>query len=146
MTSADDELAQGEEFTITSDQAFVAATTVSCWNCHSGIEVICIFCESGIASGEPLTQFSISHVWAMDGALARQLEGWRNFRKVNAAGGQESYFANHCPQCGSLQDDLYLHTEPDEPFFDIPHAAPGVVTLTPLVGRVQLSGDESFEI
>jgi hypothetical protein len=138
--------AQGEEFTITSDQAFVAATTVSCWNCHSSIEVICIFCESGTASGELLTQFSVSHVWAMDGALARQLEGWGNFRKVNAGGGQESYFANHCPHCGSLQDDLYLHTEPDEPFFDIPHAAAGVVRLAPLVGRVQLSGDESFEI
>jgi hypothetical protein len=142
MTSADDE----QEFTINSDQAFVAATTVSCWNCHSDIEVICIFCESGTASGEPLTQFSISHVWVMDSALAQQLVAWPNFRKVYTAGSQESYFANHCPHCGSLQEDLYLHTEPDEPFFDIPHAAPGVVKLTPLVGRVQLSGDESFEI
>ena len=143
MTSGDE---VEEEFTITSDQAFVAATTVSCWNCRSRIEVICIFCESGTASGELLTQFSVSHVWAMDGALGRQLEGWGHFRKVNAADGQESYFANHCPHCGAVQDDLYLHTEPDEPFFDIPHAAEGVVRLTPLMGRVQLSGDESFEI
>jgi hypothetical protein len=158
MTGSDDELAKlsrglpaggdeaEQEFTITSDQAFVASATVSCWNCHSTIEVICIFCESGIASGEPLTQFSISNVWAMDSALAQQLVAWRNFREVYTADGQEGYFANHCPHCGSLQEDLYLHSEPDEPFFDIPHAAPGAVKLTPLVGRVQLSGDESFEI
>ena len=135
-----------EEFTITSDQAFVAAAIASCWNCHSQIEVICIFCDSGIASGEPLTQFSISNVWAMDGGLAQQLKGWPNFRQVYTAGGQESSFANHCPHCGLVQEDLYLHSEPGDPFFDIPHAPPGAVKLTPLVGRVQLSGDESFEI
>jgi hypothetical protein len=45
-----------------------------------------------------------------------------------------------------VQEDLYLHSEPGEAFFDIPHAAPGVMKLTPLVGQVRLSGDESFEI
>jgi len=45
-----------------------------------------------------------------------------------------------------VQEDLYLHSEPGDPFFGIPHAPPGAITLTPLLGRVQLSGDESFEI
>ena len=135
-----------EEFTIISEQAFVASASVSCWKCHSNIEVICIYCESGIASGEPLARFSISYVWAMDSALAQQLEAWRTFRKADSADDQESHFANHCPHCAALQDDLYLHSEPDQPFFDIPHSAPGAVKLTPLVGRIQLSGNESFEI
>ena len=132
--------------TVISERAFVASTSESCWKCHSNIEVICIFCESGIASGEPLAQFSISNVWAMDSRLAQQLKPWRTFRNVHSAGDQESYFANHCSHCGALQEDLYLHSEPDQPFFDIPHSAPGAVKLTPLVGRIQLSGDESFEI
>jgi hypothetical protein len=135
-----------EEFTITSDQAYVASATASCWKCHSKIEVICIYCESGSASEEPLTQFTVSGIWAMDDALARQLEPWPFFKKGYSPEYQESCIANQCPQCGALQEDLYLHSEPDEPFFSIPRAAPGSIKLTPLVGRVQLSGDESFEV
>ena len=41
---------------------------------------------------------------------------------------------------------MYLHSEPDHPFFGIPRASHGAVRLTPLVGRVPLSGYESFEI
>ena len=36
---------------------------------------------------------------------------------------QASCFANHCPRCGAMQEDLYLHSEPDQPFFGIPEAA-----------------------
>jgi len=108
------------------------------------IEVICIYCESGSVSGEPLTQFTVSGTWAMDDALGRQLKPWPFFRKV--PGYSESYFANHCPHCGAAQDDLYLHSEPDQPLYSIPRAAPGSIKLTALVGQIQLSGDESFEI
>ena len=41
---------------------------------------------------------------------------------------------------------MYLHSEPDQPLLGISHAAREAVRLTPLVGRVRLSGDESFEI
>jgi len=33
-----------------------------------------------------------------------------------------------------------------EPFFDIPHSDPTVIGLTPLTGRVRLSGDEHFMV
>jgi hypothetical protein len=45
-----------------------------------------------------------------------------------------------------LQEDSYLHSEPEDPLFNIPRAAPGAIKLTPLVGQIQLSGDESFEV
>ena len=45
----------GDDFTISSDEAFVAAATIACWQCHTSIEVICIYCESGTVSEEPLT-------------------------------------------------------------------------------------------
>ena len=141
-----DEDAQDEELSITSDEAYVASATVSCWRCRAQIEVISIYCESGTASGEPLARFTVSHISAMDSALVRQLEPWGTFREGYGEGSQDSYFANHCPHCRALQEDLYLHSEPDQPFFSIPHAAPGAIKLTPLVGRVRLSGDESFEI
>jgi hypothetical protein len=34
--------AADEEYTITSDQGYVASTTIACCKCHSKIEVICI--------------------------------------------------------------------------------------------------------
>jgi hypothetical protein len=130
------------EFTITSDDAYVASTIVPCSTCHIDIEVICIFCESGTVSSEPLTQFTVSDLSAMDDGLKRQLELWPDFYLV----GDQGYYANHCPQCHAPQDDMDLHSEPDHPFFNIPRAAPGAIELTPLEGTIQLSGSESFEI
>src|SRR5882762_3878013 len=104
---------EDEEFTITSEEAYVAAATAPCQNCRAPIEVICIYCEGGTVMGEALSEFTVSSIRGMDGAL---------------------------------QEDLYLHSEPDQPFFCIPRAEPGAVRLTPLEGRVKLSGDESFEL
>jgi hypothetical protein len=133
-----------EAFTIVSDQACVASTTTACQRCSSNIEVVCIYCESGTASGEPLTQFTVSHIWAIDDELARHLQHWPNFRQVIES--DDEVFANHCPHCGAEQDDMYLHSEPDEPFFNIPGAAPGSINLTPLSGTMRLSGDEHFQV
>ena len=131
-----------DEFTITSDEAFVASAIIACWKCHESIEVICIYCESGTVSDEPLTRFTVKGLWALDRALARQLEQWSFFKPADS----QSTYANHCPRCGAVQDDLYLHSEPEHPFFSIPRAEPAPIKLTPLAGRVQMSGDESFEI
>jgi len=30
---------------------------------------------------------------------------------------QSYYFGNHCSNCGVLQGDFFLHSEPDSPFF-----------------------------
>ncbi|MGO9935460.1 MAG: DUF5710 domain-containing protein [Steroidobacteraceae bacterium] len=135
-----------EDFIIASNQGYVAAATISCQRCHSSIEVICIHCDSGTAAGQRLNRFTVSDIWAIDEALARQLEPWPAFRRVSSPEVGASYFANHCPRCGSLQEDMYLHSEPDEPFFNIPRAAPGSIKLTPLEGKIQLSGDEHFEV
>src|SRR5882762_486347 len=137
---------EDEEFTITSEEAYVAAATAPCQNCRAPIEVICIYCEGGTVMGEALSEFTVSSIRGMDGALAAQLAAWPAFREVSDQTDEESYFANYCPWCGALQEDLYLHSEPDQPFFCIPRAKPGTVRLTPLKGRVELSGDESFEV
>jgi hypothetical protein len=145
LPDANEADAQDEDrFTIASSQAYVAAATASCQRCNSNIEVICIHCETGTASGEPLTRFTVSHIWAIDEELARQLGSWPNFRKAGAH--DDWVLANHCPHCSAPQDDLYLHTEPGDAFFDIPSAAAGSIKLTPLVGTIQLSGEEHFQL
>ena len=99
----------------------MAAATVACWKCRSRIEVICIYCESGTVLGEPLSQFTVSSIRAIDSTLARQLAPWRSFREVDSEADQESYFANHCPSCGALHEDMHLHSEPGDP--RVPHLA-----------------------
>lgn len=143
----DDE--EGEaEFVYTSDEALVASAQASCLECHKRIEVICIYCESGAdsQSGDPLMQFTVSSIWAMDSALATQLESWRFFRKSIGVGSEEGYFANHCPHCGALQEDYLLHAEPGDVFFGVSRTEPGSIEFRPLVGRIQVSGDCSFGV
>jgi hypothetical protein len=141
-----DEDEEGEELDIISSQAFVAATTVPCSRCHANIEVICIHCTTGTVADEPLTEFTVSDIWAMDEDLSRQLASWPTFHKTHHSEGEDGNFANHCPHCGEIQDDLYLHSEPDHPFFDIPHAPAGVIKLTPLSGTIHLGGGEHFSM
>ena len=140
----DDE--EDEELAIVSDEAFVAATTIPCHRCGTNIQVICIHCITGTSSDDPLTLFTVSDIWAMDEDLTRQLKPWPSFRRIQTRKGEPGSFANHCPHCGAIQDDLDLHSEPDSPFFDIPHAPPASIELTPLTGTVRLAGDEHFMI
>jgi hypothetical protein len=135
-----------EEFPIVSDEAFVAATTIPCHQCGTPIEVICIHCITGTSSDEPLTLFTVSDIYAMDEALIRQLKPWPTFRPIRTRNADPGSFANHCPHCDAIQDDLDLHSEPDSPFFDIPNAPPDSIDLTPLTGTIHLSGDEHFMI
>jgi hypothetical protein len=135
-----------EGFDIASSQACVATSTIPCRQCQASIEVICIFCESGTASDEPLKQFTVSDIWAMDEDLTRQLAPWPTFRRLSGAEGESGYFANHCSHCGAPQEDMFLHDEPDAPFFDIPRSAAGLIKLTALAGSIQLSGDEHFRV
>jgi hypothetical protein len=144
LPDANESDADYEPFTIASSQAYVAATTTPCQRCNSNIEVICIHCENGTVLDEPLTQFTVSRIWAMDDELARQLQPWPNFRKSGKPG--DEVFANHCPHCSSPQDDLYLHTEPGDPFWDVQNAPRDSIRLIPLSGTVRLCGDEHFQV
>jgi Domain of unknown function (DUF5710) len=140
---------EGEaEFGITSDEALVASAQTLCSECHESIEVICIYCESGMDTemGEAVMRFTVSNVWAIDDALAGQLGRWPYFKKVVGADREGDYFANHCAHCGAVQEEYLLHAEPGDVFFGVSRAEPAGVEFTPLVGRVRVSGDYGFEV
>jgi len=139
-------MSESGEFEVTSEDAYVASTDVCCWKCNRDIEVICVYCETGVDVDEPLTRFTVSTIWAMDAALTCQMQRWPHFKRGSGRAVQPGYFANYCPHCGALQDDMALHDEPEDPFFSIPHAPPGTLRLTPLVGQIQLSGCCHFSI
>jgi len=146
LPSAEDDDCGDQEFTIISDEAFVAATVIPCHRCRTATEVICIHCKSGTVFGDPLSPFTVVDVRAMDESLARQLHPWPAYRRAQLPNGDLGDFTNHCSQCGAPQEDMYLHSEPDAPFFDIPHASPGSIAMTLLVGTIRLSGDEHFTV
>lgn len=136
--------ADTEPYTIVADELTVATAMVPCRECGAEVEVICLHCRRGTVAGEPLQQFTIAEVSGVDAALAAQLQRWPHFRRTRGA---DPVFANHCPSCGATQDDLFLHTEPEHPFFDVATAiSAGGVTVTPLSGTLRLSGDEHLRI
>lgn len=133
------------EFTISSDDAYVAAVTIACHRCRRPFEAICIFCRSGTCFGEPLQDFTIANLQRVDATLATGLGAWPHFHSMGSSE-QPGEFANHCPNCGAVHEDHLLHDEPQDPFFDIAHASPGRIRLTPLRGPIQLSGDEHYQV
>jgi Domain of unknown function (DUF5710) len=140
---------QGEApFGLASEEAFVASARTSCVNCLEEIEVICIYCESGVDTeiGHALTRFTVSNIWAADGALRILLQRWPCYRPGIGEDAEQGNFANHCSHCGAMQEDYLLHSEPGDVFFGIALGSPEEVEFTPLAGRLQLSGDYGFEV
>ena len=135
-------------FGIISEEAFVASARCRCVNCGKDMEVVCLYCKSGVdtETGDPIADFTVSNIWAMDGVLAELMQRWPCFKKGVGEDSGEENFANHCPHCGAMQEDYLLHSEPGDVFFGIALGRPGEVEFTPLAGRLQLSGDYGFEV
>jgi hypothetical protein len=117
---------EDEEFSIISNDAYVARTGITCPHCGQETEVICIHCVSGTASEQSLEQFTVFDIRAVNETLLQELKSWPGFRRT-IEGGVVGAFANHCSRCGDAVGDMNLHSEPDQVFFDIVHAASGAI-------------------
>ena len=133
------------DYSILSDEALVISGQAPCWKCGTGMEVICIYCQSGLVNGEPLLNFSVSNVTAVDEALRMQLARWPGFHLARRGPGAGSLYLNHCPACGISQDDFFLHCRPEGLFFRFDDSSSARFAVTALAGLVRLSGDEGFE-
>jgi len=132
-------------YTIVSDRAYLLSARIRCWKCHAMSRVFCIYCESGCIEGEPYQQFTVSNITAVDQNLRRQLDGLSEFRFGEARVADGRYLVNHCRRCGTQQADYNLHCEASGVFFSLSDAAGGALEVTPLEGRIRLTGDEGFE-
>ncbi len=131
---------------IASNKAYVAAAQTTCVHCSEMMEVICIHCQTGIAteSGDSMTGCTVSNILVMDAALAAQLEVWPYFKPIEF-GSAAGHYANHCPHCGAAQEDYLLHDEPGDVFFGLSQGGRRGIEFIPLVGSVQMSGDYTCE-
>jgi hypothetical protein len=133
-------------FGIVSEEAFVAAARSPCVRCGKVIEVVCIYCRSGVDTemDAAIADFTVFNSWAMDRVLGKLIERWPHYRERRGEDAAEGVFANHCLHCGAMQEDYLLHSEPGDVFFGLAMDAPGAVEFTALAGRVCLSGDYGF--
>jgi Domain of unknown function (DUF5710) len=136
---------EDDEYSVISNDAYVASTSIPCPHCGQETEVIAIHCLRGMVLDEPLERFTISDIRAVDEALLQELQRWPSFRRT-AERDEFGDFANHCAACGDVIGDIHLHSEPEHAFFDIVHAVSGAVTLVPLARTIRLSGNEHFVI
>jgi hypothetical protein len=132
------------DYRILSDEAVVVSGRVKCWNCLTEIEVICLYCQTGLIDGEATVDFSVSNLTRIDEALRLQLARWPKYHPVRRRGGR-GCFANHCPSCERPQDDFYLRCLPGGLFFSFQDPVAEELQIHPLQGPVRLSGDEGFE-
>lgn len=136
---------EDDEYSIISNDAYVASTRIPCPHCGQQTEAIAIHCLSGTVLDEPLVRFTVSDIRAIDEVLLEELKRWPHFRRATQGDGIGEY-ANHCAACGDVIGDIDLHSEPDHVFFDIAHAQDGAITLVPLRRTIRLSGNEHFLI
>jgi len=134
-----------EMYGIVSDNARIISASVNCWSCQSSIEVIGIYCASGLIEGEVCTNFSVSHITAMDSTLEKQLQEWPHFRK-SFDEPQGNGFCNHCPHCRASQEEFHLHCVPEGPFFRLTDTGPETLRMIPLEGIVRLTAGETAEL
>jgi len=106
------------------------------------IQVVCIHCASGLVFGDPVSQFTVADVRTSMSHLRDNLVLGQLRKSCRENGG--CLFRESLPGLRAEQDDMYLHSEPDEPFFDIPSAAPAQSSLRAR-GSIELSGDEHFQ-
>jgi hypothetical protein len=135
-------------FGIVSKEAFVASALGPCARCGSEIELVCIYCKSGVdaETGDPIADFTVFNIWAMDASLAKLIARWPCYRQGVGENAEAWLFANHCPHCGAIQKDYRLHSEPGDVFFGLAIDTPGAVEFMALDGRVCLSGDYGFGV
>jgi hypothetical protein len=136
---------QDDEYSIISNDAYVASTSILCPHCAQETEVIAIYCVSGTVLDEPIERFTISDIRAIDEVLLQGLKRWPRFR-ATTEGDTFGDLANHCEACGDAIGDIDLHSEPGQAFFDIVHAVEGTVKLVALARTIRLSGNEHFVI
>jgi hypothetical protein len=136
---------EDEEYSIISNDASVASTTIPCPHCQKTTEIVCVHCLRGTASGQSLEQFTVFDISAVDETLLHELERWPNYHRRTEADGIGD-FANHCTFCGGVIGDIDLHSEPDHIFFDVVHAQEGTITFISLPQTIRLNGSEHFVI
>jgi hypothetical protein len=132
-------------YRISSDEAVVVSGRVRCWNCRADIEVICLYCQTGVVEGEATLYFSVSNITAVDEALRLQLARWPCFHPLRGRAAHYGGFANHCPSCDKPQDDFYLHCQPGGIFFSFQDPVAQELRIHALQGLIRCSGDEGFE-
>jgi hypothetical protein len=133
------------DYRIVSDEAVVVSARVRCWNCRAEIEVICLYCQTGVVEGEATLDFSVSNVTAIDEGLRLQLARWPNFHPLRGRAASYGGFANHCPSCAKPQDDFYLHCQPGGIFFSFQDPLAQELRIHALHGLIRCCGDEGFE-
>ena len=141
LPEATERAAKGRtEYSIVSEDAYVATTISICWKCSDPTDVICIYCALATIDGDHYRHLNCSNVTAMDAALEEQMKAYQRFRLAYSKTANDHYFANHCRWCDALQGDFFDHNEPGGAFFPQHESDYGLYGFQPLAGIVRFDG------
>ena len=111
---------------------------IACWKCKAPTAVAGLLAERTADEDIPCMVSEVACI--DDGVLAFIQSHVPNYRLGYSKMAGESYLANHCPSCGIIQGDFFLHSEPGGPFFPVEprEAAELNIVRLPVDGDLEL--------
>lgn len=109
-----------------------------CWKCKTRTPVAGILAERTPDEDIPCM---VSEVAGIDDSLLAFIQSRvPDYRLGYSKMAGDSYLANHCPGCGIIQGDFFLHSEPGGPFFPVEpsEAAELNIVRLPVDGGLEL--------
>lgn len=107
---------------IVRDRIYLVEAVRMCWKCHKPIKIVCFAIEDYIDVHsnclEDDTYLMTSMLSKMPEEVLRFVQERYNFKKKFSKTIKDSYWANCCSYCDSLQGNNYLFYEPlESPFY-----------------------------
>lgn len=108
-------MAMDDEFLTVSPPIYMVGMKIGCWKCGERMPVVALLAPTVEGIDEACV---LSDVVALPGDILSYVQKrvptfqFRYSKTVKA-----KYFANICPNCGTLSGDFFLHSEPGAPFF-----------------------------
>ena len=136
-------------YLIESDSAYIAVTMINCQGCKAPIRVICLCATDAVIEGEGHHEkdelIRLSHITAMDRYTTFLLSKvFPDFRLYVDDSGEPAEYANHCPQCGFIHEDDWLHD--NSVFLTLAGAPEGSVGYQRIPRRIRVDATEGFEL
>ena len=109
-------------FNIICENLYLLKMQHFCWKCGKQMDVVMLATDKSYSdeNGEKYQQNVnlqlLTYVKSMPGALAKYLTQYL-YRPSLSKTICEDYFVNHCPYCGRITGDNYLHEIPQQAFY-----------------------------
>lgn len=112
-----------------SPPLYLLRTEWPCWRCETKTPLVALLAVNVNEDSHDICILS-SVLKLPNEVLAFMQSHVPSFKYAYSKAIESNYFANTCPNCGVVQGDFYLHTEPGSPFCPLDKQEAGALSMT----------------